>query len=138
MQARNPYTQYKEQSLSTMAPGELLVKLFDEVIKQCRLSAIAIRSKDYGQANDGLTKSQTIITTLMSSLDMRYPISAELREMYVFLGKQLLNANLQKDAILIEQVLPLIKDLRDSFEQADKISRQNKHVPAAVIGGRAV
>lgn len=138
MQARNPYTQYKEQSLSTMAPGELLVKLFDEVIKQCRLSAIAIRSKDYGQANDGLTKSQTIITTLMSSLDMRYPISTELREMYVFLGKQLLNANLQKDAILIEQVLPLIKDLRDSFEQADKISRQNKHVPAAVIGGRAV
>jgi len=136
MTPNNAYAQYKEQSLSTLAPGELLVKLFDELIKQCRLAVLAIDRKDLGAANDCLTKAQTIVTTLASSLDMRYPISSELRDMYVFLAKQLLQSNLQKDTKLIEQLIPLMKDLRDSFDQAEKINRRTQH--AGVVGGRAV
>lgn len=136
MTPNNAYAQYKEQSLSTLAPGELLVRLFDELNKQCRLAILAIGRKDLGAANDSLTKSQTIVSTLASSLDMRYPISKELRDMYVFLARQLLQANMQKDTALIEQLVPLIKDLRDSFDQAEKISRRTQH--AGVVGGRAV
>jgi flagellar protein FliS len=133
MMMNNPYQQYKEQSLSTLAPGELLVRLFDESIKQLRLSCIGIGKKNLGMANDALNKAQTILTTLTTSLDMRYPISQELRDMYVFLIRQIHEANLKKDASLIEGILPLLKDLRDSFDQAEKISRRQQHVR-----GRAV
>lgn len=130
----NAYAQYKNQSLSTLAPGELLVKLFDEMIKQCRLATIHIQKKDLGAANDALIKSQTIVSTLASSLDMRYPISEQLRDMYIFFSKQLLQANMEKNTQIIEELVPLMKDLRDSFEQAEKISRRNQHA----AGGRAV
>jgi len=133
MSTNNPYAQYKEQSLSTLAPGELLVKLFDELLKQCRLGAMGIRSKDLGSANDSLTKAQTIVSTLAEALDMRYPISKELRDMYVFLAKELLRANLQKDVRMVNAVIPIIKDLRESFDQAEKINRRQQHA----VGGRA-
>lgn len=134
----NAYAQYKNQSLSTLAPGELLVKLFDEMIKQCRQAAIYIEKKDLAAANDGLVKAQTIVSTLASSLDMRYPISKELRDMYVFFAQQLLQANLEKNIDLINDIVPLMKDLRDSFDQAEKISRRNHAVSGVAVGGQAV
>lgn len=129
----NPYQQYKEQSLSTLAPGELLVKLFDEAIKQLRLSCIGLEKKDFGMVNDALNKTQTIITALASSLDMRYPISQELRDMYVFFVQQIHQANLKKDPAIVEEIIPLVKDLRDSFEQAEKISRKEQHIRGHAI-----
>lgn len=136
----NPYEQYKEQSLATMAPGEVLVKMFDELIKQCRIAIIAIGQKRFDTSNDALTKSQTILNTLATSLDMRYPISKQLKELYIFFAHQLLQANVRKNVRLIEQCIPLIKDLRDSFEQAEKISRMKQHTSMAGVGvgGRAV
>lgn len=134
MAAVNPYQQYKEQSLSTLAPGELLVKLYEQLIKQMHLGKIGIEKSDFAVANDALTKSQTIVSTLAASLDMRYPISQELKDMYIFLAQQLMKANMQKNAAILENCLPLVKDLRDSFDQADKLNRKQQ----AHVGGKAV
>ena len=137
MALTNPYQQYKEQSLTTLSPGELLIKLYEEVIKQLTLAKIKIKQNDLSGANNALAKSQTIISTLADSLDMRYPISAELREMYIFIAQYLTQANIKKDIEMIDNCIPLVRDLRDSFEQAGKISRTS--APAqAMAGGRAV
>ncbi|MGI6403297.1 MAG: flagellar export chaperone FliS [Oscillospiraceae bacterium] len=128
----NAYAQYKNQSLSTMAPGELLVKLFDELIKQCRLAEIHIEKKDLAAANNSLIKSQTIVSTLDASLDMRFPISSQLRSFYIFFNQQLRKANIEKSVSVLQELVPLMKELRDSFAQAEKLSRRSQH------GGRAV
>ncbi len=137
MQLANPYQQYKEQSLSTLTPGELLVKLYEELAKQLTLAKIKINTKDYAAVNAALTKSQTIVATLADSLDMRYPISKELRDMYIFIAQQLLQANLKKDAKIVEDCIPLVRDLRDAFEQANKISRKQAQ-QRVNVGGNAV
>lgn len=137
MQLTNPYQQYKEQSLSTLTPGELLIKLFDELSKQMTLAKIKINDKDYGAVNNALQKCQTILHTLSGSLDMRYPISKELKNMYMFISGQLLQGNLKKDIKLIEDCIPLVRDLRDSFDQAEKISRKQS-VQRAAVGRRTV
>lgn len=133
----NPYQQYKEQSLSTLTPGELLIKLFDELVKQMTLAKIKIGVKDYGAVNNALVKSQTILNTLANSLDMRYPISKELKSMYAFILQQLLQANLKKDSKIIDDCIPLVRDLRESFDQADKLSRKQAF-QRAPVGGRTI
>ncbi|MDL2232829.1 flagellar export chaperone FliS [Ruminococcaceae bacterium OttesenSCG-928-L11] len=130
----NPYQQYKEQSLSTLAPGELLVKLFDEAVKQMRLACIAIEKSDLNMANDSLNKAQTIVSTLAGSLDMRFEISGQLRDMYIFIAQQIHKANMEKSIPVLEETIPLLKELRDSFDQAEKINRRNQHN----VGGRAI
>lgn len=133
----NQYQQYKEQALSTLTQGEILIKLYDEMIKQLTIAKIKIKQNDLGAANNSFVKCQTIVNTLSGSLDMRYPISKELRDMYIFLSKHMLDANMKKDSGMIDDCIPLIRDLRDSFEQADKISR--KSVPQRVsVSGQAV
>ncbi|MCL2579008.1 MAG: flagellar export chaperone FliS [Oscillospiraceae bacterium] len=131
----NAYDQYKSQSLSTLAQGELLVKLFDELIKQCRLAEICFDQGKKGVEHDALIKAQTIISALAASLDDRYPISKELKDLYIFFAQELRDANLQKDVNKVKAVLPMLKDLRNTFEQADKISRTKQH---AVAGGQAI
>lgn len=135
MIAANPYQQYKEQSLSTMAPGELLVKLYDELIKQMRIAVLGLERKDFGSVNDSLNKCQTILGTLDSSLNMSYDISQNLRDLYVFMAKQLMDANMKKVAKPINELIPLVRDLRDSFDQAEKSVRKQQRTP---VGGKAV
>lgn len=126
MQGTNPYQQYKEQALSTLAPGELLVKLYDEMIKQMLIAQRALDKKDYGTVNTALNKTQTVLGTLNSSLNMQYDVSANLRDLYIFIAKELQQANLKKETQPIEHCIPLVRDLRDSFEQAEKITRMQQ------------
>ena len=134
----NAYTQYKNQSLATMAQGELLVKVFDELIKQCRLAEIALEEGSKGAEHDCLVKAQTILSTLADALDERIELSAELRNLYIFFAHELRDANLKKDIKKIHGIVPLIKDLRNSFEQADKLSRSTKQKAPIGVGGQAI
>ena len=134
----NAYTQYKNQSLSTMGQGELLIKVFDELIKQCRLAEIAFEEKQKGAEHDHLIKAQTIISTLASALDERVTLSGELRSLYTFFALELRDANLKKDGSKVSAILPLIKDLRNTFEQADKLSRSAKQPAPLGVGGQAI
>ncbi len=135
--AYNPYEQYKQQSLATLAPGEILVKLYEELIKQMTLAKIKIEQKDYGAVDAALTKGQSILSTLADSLDMRFPISKDLRNMYAFIAQHLLRANLKKDAVMVDDCIPLVRDLRDAFDQADKINRRSV-VSASRVGRAAL
>jgi len=130
----NPYANYKNQSLSTMTQGELLLKLYDELIKQCRIAEIAIGKSDFVTSNNGVIKAKAIVSTLASSLDMRYPISKELNEFYIFFLQQLSEANVEGNAKIIGDIIPLIKDLRESFDHAEKLNRRNQ----SAMGGQAV
>ncbi|MDR2908394.1 MAG: flagellar export chaperone FliS [Oscillospiraceae bacterium] len=129
----NAFAQYKNQSLSVMTQGELLVKLFDEITKQCQIARIGIEKADFITANFALVKAQSILSTLAESLDMRYPVSKNLHELYIFFARQFMEANSKNTVKPIDDVMPLIKDLRASFEQAEKLSRSQQ-----AIGGQAV
>lgn len=131
----NVYQQYKEQSLSTMSPGEILVKLFDELIKQMHIALRGLEKNELGVVNDALTKSTIIVSTLESSLNMKYEISDNLHNLYIFIGQQLIEANEKKEAQPVLDCMSLVRDLRDSFEQADKISRKEQR---SNLGRRAV
>ena len=46
MDARG-YQQYKQQSISSMTPGELLLLLYDELVKRSTLASIALDKQDW-------------------------------------------------------------------------------------------
>lgn len=52
--ALNPYQKYQQQSVMTMTPGEMLTRLFDELIKQLSAFKEYNSQKDYALANDAL------------------------------------------------------------------------------------
>ncbi len=113
----NAYSQYKKQSLQTLTPMEIVVKLYDEAEKQMNIAINSIGEKNYEQANKSLQKTQDIVNALRSVLDMSIPMSKDLDALYDFFNRQLVTANMKKDTKMIKELIPLFADLRDAFAQ---------------------
>ena len=56
-------------------------------------------------------------------MDFKYEISESLSSLYDYFIRQVMEANIKKDAALLDEVMPIIKDLRDTYSEADKRSR---------------
>jgi flagellar protein FliS len=113
-------------ALSTLAPGELLVRLYDELIKNMRVAVLALGKSDDALVDASLTKAKTIIDSLESYLNMQAEISGSLRDLYIFLAGRLRAAQEEKAPAIIEELIPLVRELRDSLDQADKQARIHK------------
>lgn len=121
--ALNGYSEYKKQSLQTLTPMEIVVKLYDEAEKQMNLAIIAIGDKNYAGANKSLQKTQDIVNALRSVLDMKIPMSKDLDALYDFFNRQLVSANVKKDVKMIQELIPMFADLRDAFAQVAAMPR---------------
>lgn len=126
MQQANLYQQYKAQTLETLTKGEIVVKLFEEASKQISMAIFFTNNGNSFKAYNCIAKSQKIISTLNFSLDMKYAISIELNEMYLFLHNKLGEAIAKKDVPMMKELLSLVDDLKVTFRQAEKIARAKK------------
>lgn len=122
----NPFEQYKKTSVNTMTKGELLILLFDEAIKKLNQSKILMDNMDFENANVSLEKARKIFNHLIVTLDDKYQLSQELADMYMFFVSQIIKASSMKSSKYIEEILPIVKDLRNTWAEADKIARTTK------------
>ena len=120
---QNPYQKYQQQSVMTMTPGEMLLKLYDGTITQLNAAKQFHEEKDYQRSNTALQKAQKILRYLDQTLDPQYEISGSLSALYDYFLRRLVDANVHKDNAPIDEVLPMITELRETFAQADKNSR---------------
>ena len=127
---QNPYQKYQQQSVMTMTPGEMLLKLYDEVITQLSAARQCNEAKDIGGANAAFQKAQRIIHYLDQTLDPQYEISQSLSALYDYFIRRLVEANSRKTNEPVDEVLPMIAELRDTFYQADKANRST--APATI------
>lgn len=120
---RNPYQNYKEQSILTMTPGNLLITLYDEVLKELSTAKVALESEDYNRTNKALQKSQRILNHLKATLNFDYSVSENLDALYDYFISRIIQANIKKDPAVLDEIIPMVSDLRDTYSQADRLSR---------------
>lgn len=119
----NPYEKYKQQSVMTMTQGEMLVKLFEEIVKQLSGAVMYIENNDPQKANVSLQKSQKILNYLKATLNHNYEVSAGLNALYDFFIDQTVKANIKKDPQYVNEIIPMISELGDTFAQAERLAR---------------
>ena len=121
MDARG-YQQYKQQSISSMTPGELLLLLYDELVKRSTLASIALDKQDWPVFEGALDRCTDIINYLDETLDRQYPISRDLSRMYEYFTYQLGRIKIGRNKKELEQLRPLLADMRDAFHAAERNS----------------
>lgn len=114
------YQAYKKQSLTTMTQGELLLVLYDELIKRLMRAELALEKQDYQIFDQSINRSAEIVDYLNSTLDRSIPISTELARMYDFFKFYLARIEAGRDAGKIEELKGLVKELRGAFAEAEK------------------
>lgn len=123
---QNPLTAYRETRVKTASPGQLIVMLYDEAVKQCDL-ALEIFSKDVKKhpqyiegAHKALSKVQDIITELTAALDFESggEIAQNLFALYLYFNRELLAANIDKDGSKLRAIRGMLAELRTAWAAA--------------------
>lgn len=120
----NQYSQYKKQSVQTMTPVEIVIKLYSEIERQLAIAIKCVEDKDYLKSNAAFIKAENCIDALREALDMSVPISKNLESLYIFFYKEIVKANVSKDCAEVEKIIPMIADLRDAFTQISQMTRE--------------
>lgn len=119
----NPYEKYKQQSIMTMTQGEMLVKLYEETAKQLNAATFFIGEGEISKTNDALKKAQRILNHLKATLNPKVEMSGSLEALYDYFLRQIVSANVKKDASYLEDVIPMVVELGETFGQAERLSR---------------
>lgn len=117
------YQQYKMQSINTMTRGEMLLLLYDELIKRLTRAELALEKEDYEMFDASVKRSREIVQYLQDTLNTEYSISRELQRMYEFFLYELSRLQAGRKQAVIEELRPLVIELRDAFREAEKISK---------------
>jgi flagellar protein FliS len=123
---QSPLTAYKETRVKTASPGQLIVMLYNEAVKQCDTAIDLLKENTktkpqyIEKINKAINKVQDIVTELMASLDFEAggDIAKDLFSLYVFFNRELMEANIAKDVKRIGAIRTMLDDLRQAWVQA--------------------
>lgn len=128
MYAQNAYNAYKTNSVNYASKEQLLLMLLDGAVKFAKIGRQSIIDKDIKKSHENIIKTQNIFYELMATLDVAKggDWANSLMSIYDFIVRRLTDANIKKDAAIMDEVIPLIEDIRDTWNQAYKISKLEK------------
>lgn len=119
----NGFNAYKNNSVNFASKEQLLLMLLDGAVKFTKRGRLAIVDKDIQLAHDSLSRVQDIFTELRVTLDTNAGDWAkQIFNVYGFINEKLYEANIKKDEKIIDEVLPLIEEVREIWNEAYKIS----------------
>ncbi len=113
---------YAERTVDTATPAKLVEMLYSGAINFITQGIKSIEDKQYDIANEKIMRVEDIIMELNVSLDMEKggEISKNLRALYNYMYKQLLEANTKKDTEILEECRNYLHDLRETWMEAMK------------------
>ena len=121
MTPANPWRSYRQIATQTAPPGQLVLMLFDGAIRSLDRALLGFNCTDVGERNatihNNLQRAIDIIRELNGSLDLEAggQLADTLRDLYAFFERRLLESNLKKTRRGIDDVVPMLKQLRDAW-----------------------
>ena len=128
------YQGYKEQGINDMSQGELLLLLYDELVKRMIRAELALNKADYVLFEASVDRCLEIIRYLDDTLDMQYPISRNLNRLYDYFSFELNRVKAGRNKTELDRVKTMAGELRDTFREAQKNVRQESAGQAAGSG----
>jgi len=125
MQTSNAYNAYKNNSVNYASKEQLLIMLLDGAVKFAKMGRQAIADRSVPKAHENIVKTQNIFYELMATLDVQKggEWAKQLMGVYDFITRRLTEANIKKDIDIMNEVIPLIEDIRDTWNEAYKLSK---------------
>ncbi len=111
---------YAAVKVTTASPGQILVMLYDGLLRFLREAHAAIEAKVPAKVGERIGRALKIIENLLTSLDPKHsPLLCErLQALYVFCMQHLVRANIEQSAEKIDDVIRLLSPLRDAWSTA--------------------
>ena len=117
---QNAYAQYRNNKVMGASGPELTLMLYDGAIKFLNIADFAIERKDIQKAHDNIVKTEKIIDYLRNTLDMKYPVAQDFENMYSYIDRRLVEANMRKDLEILQEINSHLHAIRDNWIEVMK------------------
>ena len=118
MTKANTYGRYRQVQIATASRGKLILMLYQGAIHSLKKSVDLLEKKDYMGKGECIIKAQDIIMELNLALDMNAgEIAHSLRGLYLYMYRRLIDANMHKDPIPIQESIRILSNLYGAWEQ---------------------
>ena len=116
-QKKGTYQSYYQTNVQTSDQLSLIIMLYDGVVRFLKKAIVKIEENQIEEAHNYLTRSKEIISELLATLKVEKgePVGENLKELYVFCFKKIVEANLKKDAEIVKDVIRVMESLREGW-----------------------
>lgn len=114
---------YQKNSVETASPAKLTLMLYDGAVRFCNKAMEAIEEGNVQEAHNNIVKAENIIVEFRVTLDMKYPVAKEFDDVYDYIYRRLVEANMRKDKEILEEALGHIKTMREAWKEVMRINK---------------
>jgi len=115
----NARAAYMDASVATASPARLLVMLYERLVLDVQRGLEAQQRGDFQETHRQLTHAQDIVLELQASLRAdQFKGGYGLSALYGFLHRQLVMANVRKDAAITDECLTMVTELCETWRLA--------------------
>ncbi|MCL1843648.1 MAG: flagellar export chaperone FliS [Defluviitaleaceae bacterium] len=112
-----------QKQVETASKEELTLMLYEGGIKFLNQAIIAVEKNDIVKSNNLIQRVEDIVREFQITLDHQYEISKQMDSLYDYMHRRLVEANLQKDATILNEVLDMFREMRDTWKEAMKLAK---------------
>lgn len=128
---------YTTDGMASTSPNKLLLRVFDRLERDLRTAATASITGDIEVAHSALVNAQELVHELRLALDPTiWPPAVELRSLYDYLYRRMVDANVDKDPMLIGHCLEIVSQLGETWAEAERQTRQGSATGGGPVGSR--
>jgi flagellar secretion chaperone FliS len=111
---------YGTVKVTTANPGQILVMLYDGLMRFLREAQSAFVAKERARAGERVSRSLAILELLAGTLDAKHApeLCQRLEGVYIFCMRHLVRANLEQNAEMVGEVVRVLSPLRDAWSTA--------------------
>ncbi|MCL2356660.1 MAG: flagellar export chaperone FliS [Defluviitaleaceae bacterium] len=115
--------QVLQKQVETASKEELTLMLYEGGIKFLNQAVIAVEKNDVVKANNLIQRVEDIVREFQITLNHDYEVSKHLNLLYDYMYNRLVEANLQKDVEILNEVLGMFREMRDTWKEAMKLAK---------------
>ena len=115
----NHYSLYKQVDVNTSSPLKIVLMLYDGALNFLKKSIECAENGDIKNKNIYANKTKDIISELNNSLNLEVggEMAYHLKRLYFFMNRHLTQANLKNDTQGMKEVLLMLTDLREAWQE---------------------
>ena len=117
-------------TLQTASPADLTLMLYEGCIKFLNQAIVAMEKKDYMRSNQVILRVEDILREFQMTLDFQYALSQELYDLYDYMHGRLVEGNMTQNVEIIEEVLGMFREFRDTWKEAMKLAKDEAKMEA--------